>query len=293
MTIILEILWKKIYLLHISIHEIESKTKRRSFSTGGNLTSSPPKSQKSETHRTFLEGGSNYLGTGGYPDRLPLNFYTLTTATNTRLRDRERDMRPSKSGVHVRFSSVQDRSNKNLASPGGVDLTERPFRCHHIPVQPPTQMDPDGGKGVGPGTGASRYGPLSVQRTQSNPEMEFCPVCLARKECEILLKRTYSKVWHVKQFNFIIFLWEKEHDCLFLDLNFTSQNSMIFDCDTWKTILNLFKPDWKLGELKLCQKSGLIYFRFPPLGEKNSLRGNLQKRTWFLTIGALNWYSPL
>ncbi len=33
-----------------------------------------------------------------------------------------------------------------------------------------------------------------VQRTQSNPEMELCPVCLARKECEILLKRTYSKV---------------------------------------------------------------------------------------------------
>ncbi len=154
------------------------------------MTSSPPKSQKSETHRTFLESGSNYLGIGGYPDRLPLNFYTLTTATNTRLRDRERDMRPSKSGIHVRFSSIQDR---NLANPGS-DLPERPFRCHHIPVQPPTQMDPDGVKGLGFGIGASRYGPLSVQRTQSNPEMEFCPVCLARKECEILLKRTYSKV---------------------------------------------------------------------------------------------------
>lgn len=36
--------------------------------------------------------------------------------------------------------------------------------------------------------------PHAVQRTQSNPEMESCPVCLARKECEILLKRTYSKV---------------------------------------------------------------------------------------------------
>ena len=33
-----------------------------------------------------------------------------------------------------------------------------------------------------------------VLRTHSNPEMEYCPVCLARKECEILLKRTYSKV---------------------------------------------------------------------------------------------------
>ena len=48
-----------------------------------------------------------------------------------------------------------------------------------------------GRSGVGGGT---EGGAKQVQRTQSNPEMEACPVCLARKECEILLKRTYSKV---------------------------------------------------------------------------------------------------
>ena len=53
-------------------------------------------------------------------------------------------------------------------------------KCHHLlsddePKQPLQQ-------------------PQAVQRTHSNPEMELCPVCLARKECEILLKRTYSKV---------------------------------------------------------------------------------------------------
>lgn len=169
----------------------ESKTKRRSFSTGGNLTLSPSKSQKSEPYRTFLDGGSPYLSTGGYPERFPLNFYTLTTATNTRLRERERDLRPGKSGIHVRFTNVQDRSSKNPTE-------ERPFRCHHIPIQPPSQTEADSGggynKSIGVGSQSSRYGPLSVQRTQSNPEMEFCPVCLARKECEILLKRTYSKV---------------------------------------------------------------------------------------------------
>lgn len=42
--------------------------------------------------------------------------------------------------------------------------------------------------------GGEKTSPHAVQRTQSNPEMECCPVCLARKECEILLKRTYSKV---------------------------------------------------------------------------------------------------
>ena len=56
-------------------------------------------------------------------------------------------------------------------------------RCHHMIAE-------EGASGGGGGTGS----PHVVQRTQSNPEMECCPVCLARKECEILLKRTYSKV---------------------------------------------------------------------------------------------------
>ena len=59
------------------------------------------------------------------------------------------------------------------------DESKPPSKCHHLlsddePPQPPQ--------------------PQAVQRTHSNPEMELCPVCLARKECEILLKRTYSKV---------------------------------------------------------------------------------------------------
>ena len=35
---------------------------------------------------------------------------------------------------------------------------------------------------------------LMVQRTHSNPEMECCPLCMARNQCEILVRRTYSKV---------------------------------------------------------------------------------------------------
>lgn len=54
-------------------------------------------------------------------------------------------------------------------------------RCSHMMLQ------------VDDGSGNSKSQHV-VQRTQSNPEMECCPVCLARKECEILLKRTYSKV---------------------------------------------------------------------------------------------------
>ena len=53
----------------------------------------------------------------------------------------------------------------------------KPYKCHHLLSE------------------ESHWTQQAVQRTQSNPEMmELCPVCLARKECEILLKRTYSKV---------------------------------------------------------------------------------------------------
>lgn len=70
--------------------------------------------------------------------------------------------------------------------PTGSELFRRDSsgtRCHH--------MDK---KDNNSGATSTTDSPHMVQRTQSNPEMEYCPVCLARKECEILLKRTYSKV---------------------------------------------------------------------------------------------------
>ena len=58
-----------------------------------------------------------------------------------------------------------------------------------------------GGKEVEGGGGAEadgqqqqQQGALVVQRTHSNPEMECCPLCMARNQCEILVRRTYSKV---------------------------------------------------------------------------------------------------
>lgn len=66
---------------------------------------------------------------------------------------------PPVTGGHVRFED------------------NKPYKCHHLLSE------------------ESHWTQQAVQRTQSNPEMmELCPVCLARKECEILLKRTYSKV---------------------------------------------------------------------------------------------------
>ena len=50
----------------------------------------------------------------------------------------------------------------------------------------------EGGGGGGPGVDGQQQ-PV-VQRTHSNPEMECCPLCMARNQCEILVRRTYSKV---------------------------------------------------------------------------------------------------
>ena len=59
-----------------------------------------------------------------------------------------------------------------------VRFEDKPSKCHHL-------LSDEVDRGL--------QSSAVVQRTQSNPEMELCPVCLARKECEILLKRTYSK----------------------------------------------------------------------------------------------------
>ena len=54
--------------------------------------------------------------------------------------------------------------------------------CHHLrPAGGPSDPQLQSG------------GTRAAERTQSNPEIDYCPVCLARKECEILLKRTYSR----------------------------------------------------------------------------------------------------
>lgn len=78
-------------------------------------------------------------------------------------------------------------SRTKLSSKASVRFDESkspkspPSKCHHLLSDDEPQQP---------------LQPQAVQRTHSNPEMELCPVCLARKECEILLKRTYSKVYN-------------------------------------------------------------------------------------------------
>ncbi len=66
------------------------------------------------------------------------------------------------------------------------------FRCHHMIAE--ENHDPGWSAEGGAAAAATSSPQHVVQRTHSNPEMECCPVCLARNQCEILLKRTYSKV---------------------------------------------------------------------------------------------------
>jgi hypothetical protein len=132
----------------------------------------------------------------GTSEKPPVGFYTI--AGSLRLRDRE--FRMGKSGVHVRFSSIDDRVAPKPTADG-------PARCHHLAAAAAKQAAAAAAEEAGgdpsqpqqPRIWFSPTGPQAVQRTQSNPEMECCPVCLARKECEILLKRTYSKVPMVSQ----------------------------------------------------------------------------------------------
>ena len=85
------------------------------------------------------------------------------------------------SGSHVRFFET-DRLH-----------TDKPYKCHHLLSNDETELSHNRWPSTFDRTlGAS--GQQSVQRTNSNPEMELCSVCMARKECEILLKRTWSKV---------------------------------------------------------------------------------------------------
>ena len=110
-----------------------------------------------------------------------------------------------KSGSHVRFSDdftgmaalppsgaiprsrVQSPtgtdSASNASTPMSSTLTPG-TRCHHLIAE-------EGENASSSAFGISEH-PHGVVRTRSNPEMECCPLCLARKECEILVKRTYS-----------------------------------------------------------------------------------------------------
>lgn len=176
-----------------NLNNVELKAKRRSVSTGGHLSVSPPsKTLKSDNARMPEDMPLSAALSPGMSEKPPVGFYTI--AGSSRLRDRE--FRMGKSGVHVRFSSIDDR-----IAPKPV--TDSPTRCHHLAAAPVKQA----ATGTAPGDAEigeasqqqqrvwfSQTGPQAVQRTHSNPEMECCPVCLARKECEILLKRTYSKV---------------------------------------------------------------------------------------------------
>lgn len=110
-----------------------------------------------------------------------------------------------KSGSHVRFSDDYTGlsslppsgapSRSRVQSPTGGDsisnattpilFTVTPgTRCHHLIAEE--------GEHVSYSSSGMSDHPHGVVRTRSNPEMECCPLCLARKECEILVKRTYS-----------------------------------------------------------------------------------------------------
>lgn len=106
--------------------------------------------------------------------------------------------RPRRTGSVLGIPSTRDSSTSGGNPPEG-------FRCHHMiaeenhdPAWSGVGDNPDaaaaGGGGAGVPSPSSSISQHVVQRTQSNPEMECCPVCLARNQCEILLKRTYSKV---------------------------------------------------------------------------------------------------
>ena len=202
-----------------SMNNIETKSKRRSISTGGgHLSVSPPsKTLKSDIIRTSEDTGSSSpnvcLSPGGVglSEKPPVGFYTV--AGSSRLRDRE--FRLGKSGVHVRFSSMDDRIiPKGSNNTSMADLQQLPSRCHHLAAAAAQKAVEEGAVVADPSSSQQQQRilftpvpPQTVQRTQSNPEMECCPVCLARKECEILLKRTYSKVIS----RGLTFLWLKVH----------------------------------------------------------------------------------
>jgi hypothetical protein len=158
-------------VLDLDYTSLEAKTKRRSVSTYGtsniSVSPTPIKTARSSDSSSTMEAAE------------PL----LSSAASTASLWASEKLPPTNQRV------------SRLAKVGGghVRFEENPTKCHHL-------LSDEGSDRWTPSGGPQQplqqplQQPQGVQRTHSNPEMELCPVCLARKECEILLKRTYSKV---------------------------------------------------------------------------------------------------
>ena len=184
------------------------QSKRRSVSTCGALSVSPP----TKTLKSAAGEDDALNNPEDFPSRASstLEFHRAKPPI---FRPREsrhgpRHVHPRHS-AHIRLNDMKyphveqppsilvssagaSSSSSSSGSSGGasrrVSSVGPGSRCHHIISEEPVISATPGG--------GDRSAPHVVQRTQSNPEMECCPVCLARKECEILLKRTYSKVYN-------------------------------------------------------------------------------------------------
>ena len=140
-------------------NNLDSKAKRRSLSTCGEGSKNTNPAAPSSTMQSKME-----MDWSSSPEKV---------------------MNPSPSSNLEKQSSSTWRP-KSSSGHSHVRFEETPTKCHHLLSEESDRW-----------TSSTTNQPLQpqvVQRTQSNPEMELCPVCLARKECEILLKRTYSKV---------------------------------------------------------------------------------------------------
>ena len=149
-------------ILDLEYASLDSKAKRRSLSTcageGGSKNQAAPPVPSSKMEMDWSSSEKHVL---------PQQQYQASNPEG----QKQSSWRPkSTSGhSHVRFE-------------------ETPSKCHHL-------LSEESDRWTSSTTQNQPLQPQVVQRTQSNPEMELCPVCLARKECEILLKRTYSKVY--------------------------------------------------------------------------------------------------
>ena len=219
---------------HLALHNLQSdisKSKRRSVSTvSAALSTSPPCKSGRRSSGTFSEEELSSPGPV-VPASMEseVTSPTLTSILSTpnseksstvgseaspissvvkfRIGGDPETRSRAKSGSHVRFSDDYtglstlppsgSSSRSRVQSPTGggcgdsqpnvsTPVTSNVLpgsRCHHL-------ISEEGD--------TSTDHPHGVVRTRSNPEMECCPLCLARKECEILVKRTYScKVYHI------------------------------------------------------------------------------------------------
>ena len=121
----------------------------------------------------FASSGEKVIGGSN-----PWTDSPWTLESSSKLPVSKSRMVPSAStGGHVRFTETDN----------------KPYKCHHLLNSDETEPSQRWLASM-PSTAASANPGQTVQRANSNPEMELCSVCLARKECEILLKRTWSKV---------------------------------------------------------------------------------------------------